>query len=337
MENINNQTLTTAEADKKITESAEIAERADCSDAEHDKFAIKEYDTPAYKPRKRRWGDRSDGRKLRTLPPMHYLEPYLMKIRSDAQNHFEDVVDITNIERYLDQKHRDGYTNMTLLHVILAAYVRVVSERPGINRFIAGQKIYSRSYVECAMTVKKEMTLESPDTCIKVIFDPRDDIYNVYNKFQKVYKESVSADSDFDNVAGALVKIPGLLLRGAVATLRFLDYFGMLPKALLKVSPFHGSMIITSMGSLGIPAIYHHLYDFGNLPCFLAYGSIFTGDAVNRDGTRERHHFVTFKAVLDERICDGYYYASAFKRIKRYLQHPEMLDKSPEKVVEDVD
>lgn len=303
----------------------------------NDVDTILEYDTPAYAPRKRRWGDRADGRKLRTLSPMHYMEPYLMKVRSDSQNHFEDVIDITNIENYLDAKHKEGYANMTLLHVILAAYVRVISERPGLNRFISGQKIYARKNIECAMTVKKEMTLESPDTCIKVIFDPRDDVYNVYKKFQKVYKEAVSADSDFDNVAGALVKIPGLMLRGAVGLLRFLDYFGKLPKALLGVSPFHGSMIITSMGSLGIPAIYHHLYDFGNLPCFVSYGSIFTGDAIKRDGTRERHHFVTFKVVTDERICDGYYYASAFKRLKRYLLHPEILDVPAAKVIEDVD
>lgn len=298
---------------------------------------IMEYDTPAYAPRKRRFGDRCDGRRVRTLPSMSYLTPYLMDVRSDAQNHFEDVIDITNIENYLDTKHKEGYTNMTLLHVILAAYVRVISERPGLNRFISGQKVYSRNYIECVMTVKKEMTLESPDTCIKVIFDPRDDVYNVYKKFQKVYKESVEAESDFDNVAGTLKKLPGLLLRATVKLLHFLDYFGKLPKALLKVSPFHGSMIITSMGSLGIPAIYHHLYNFGNLPCFVSYGSIFTGDAIKRDGTRERHHFVTFKVVTDERICDGYYYASAFKRLKRYLLHPEILDMPATKVSEDID
>ena len=298
---------------------------------------IIEYDSPAYKPRKRRFGDRYDGRKLKTLPPMHYMEPYIMKVRADSQNQFEDVIDITNIEHYLDAKHREGYTDMTILHVMLAAYVRVVSERPGINRFIAGQRIFARNNVECVMTVKKEMTLESPDTCIKVIFDPRDDIYNVYKKFQQTLKNALSESTDFDNTARKLVKLPGLVLRGAIAFLRLLDYFGILPKALLKVSPFHGSMIITSMGSLGIPAIYHHLYDFGNLPCFLSYGSIFAGDAIKRDGSRERHHFVTFKAVLDERICDGYYYASAFRRIKKYLLRPELLEQSPETVTEDVD
>jgi hypothetical protein len=260
-----------------------------------------------------------------------------MKVRADSQNHFEDVIDITNIEHYLDKKRREGYTDMTLLHVLLAGYIRVVAERPGLNRFISGQKIFARNKLECVMTIKKELSLESPDTCIKVEFDPRDNIYNVYKKFQKTALAAVNETTDFDNTAKTLIKLPGLVLRGAVGLLHFLDYIGRLPKALLNVSPFHGSMIITSMGSLGIPAIYHHLYDFGNLPIFISYGSIFSADAIKRDGTRERHHFVTLKVVTDERICDGYYYASAFKRLKRYLQHPEILDETLESVVEDVD
>lgn len=296
------------------------------------------YDTPAYKKRRRRLGDRKEGRKVRTLPPMAYVEPYIMKVRADAQNHFEDVIDIHNAELYIDKKRKEGYTDMTLLHVILAAYVRTVSERPGINRFIAGQKIYARKNIECNMVVKKEMTLAAPDTCIKVEFDPRDTALNVYKKFQSVASKALDAPSDFDNVARLLTKfLPGLLFRGAVALLRFLDYFGLLPRFLLRVSPFHGSMFITSMGSLGIPAIYHHLYDFGNLPVFLSYGSIYSADAVKRDGTKERHHFVTFKVVTDERICDGYYYASAMKRMKRILLHPEILDEPPTAVVEDID
>jgi hypothetical protein len=225
---------------------------------------------------------------------------------------------------------------MALLHVILAAYVRIVSERPAINRFVAGQKIYARNNIECVMTVKKEMSLESPDTCIKVEFDPRDDIYNVYKKFRHTVTDALSTDTDFDNTTTVLTKLPGFILRGAMAIIRWLDFKGWLPKKLLNVSPFHGSMIITSMGSLGIPAIYHHLYNFGTLPIFISYGNIFTADAVKRDGTKERHHFITIKVVTDERICDGYYYASAFKKLKRYMLHPEILDKSPSSVAEDI-
>ena len=298
---------------------------------------ILEYDTPAYKPRKRRLGDRKEGRRIRTLPAMSQFTPFIMKTRNDTQNQFEDVIDITNVEKYLDLKHEEGYTDMALLHVILAAYVRIVADRPGVNRFIAGQRVFARKNIECVMTIKKEMSLESPDTCIKVEFDPRDDIYNVYKKFRTEVNKAISEDTDFDSTAGILAKLPRFVLRGVVRLLNWLDYHGWLPKALLKVSPFHGSMIITSMGSLGIPAIYHHLYNFGTLPVFISYGNIFTADAIKRDGTRERHHFITIKVVTDERICDGYYYASAFKRLKRYMLHPEILDKSPEKIVEDID
>ena len=299
---------------------------------------IVEFDTPAYKTRKKSIGDRYDGRQIKTLPALSYLEPFLMKTRSDAQNHFEDVIDITNVERYLDQKHAEGYTDMSLLHVILAAYVRVVSERPSINRFIAGQRIFASKKITCVMTVKKKMSLESEDTVIKVSFDPRDNIYNVYKKFQVILKESISGDdSGLESVSGILRKMPRPILRGVVSILKSLDYVGLLPKALAEISPFHGSMVITSMGSLGIPAIYHHLYDFGTLPIFISYGSIFAGDAVKRDGSKERHHFVTLKVVTDERICDGYYYASAFKRIKRYILKPELLDNFAESVNEDID
>ena len=298
---------------------------------------IHEYDTPAYAPRRRRFLDRKEGRRVRTLPPMTYVEPYIMKDRNDAQNFFEDAIDITAAELFLDRKHKEGYTDMTLLHVILAAYVRTVAERPGINRFISGQRIYHRHKLECVMTIKKELSLEAPDTCIKVEFDPRENVDNVYKKFQKVAREAVAEETNFDNVARKLVKLPGLIFRWAIKFLNFLDYFGWLPQALQKVSPFHGSMIITSMGSLGIPAIYHHLYNFGNLPIFLSYGSIFSGEVLKRDGTKERHHFVTFKVVTDERICDGYYYASAFKRIKRYILHPERLENILDTVAEDID
>ena len=295
------------------------------------------YDTPAYRPRKKRLGDRKEGRRLRTVQPMATVIPFIMRERSDAQNFFEDVIDITSIERYLDKKHAEGYTDMTILHVILAAYTRVVSERPGLNRFVAGQRVFARHNIECVMPIKKELSVQGMDTCIKAEFDPRDNIYNVYKKFQKVAKEAIESTTGFDNTAKFFTKLPRFVFRSVVALLRFLDYRGLVPKSLLKISPFHGSMIITSMGSIGIPAIYHHIYNFGTLPLFISYGSIFTADAIKRDGSRERHHFVTLKVVTDERICDGYYYASAFKRLKKYLLHPEMLDQVPEKIIEDID
>lgn len=298
---------------------------------------IIEYDTPAYKRRRRRLSDRKEGRRLKTIQPMAHVMPYIMPHRCDAQNFFDDSIDITNIQNYLLEKHKEGYTDMSLLHVILAAYTRIVAEKPGINRFVAGQKIYARKNIECVMVVKKELSITAPDTCIKVNFDPRDNIYNVYKKFQKTVASAISGNTDFDKTAGFIKAIPGFVFRGAMQVIRWLDYHGWLPKALLRVSPFHGSMIITSMGSLGIPAIYHHIYNFGTLPIFISYGNVFYANRMNKDGEIERRRFVTLKVVTDERICDGFYYAAAFKRLKKLLQHPEELDKTLDEVCEDID
>ena len=38
----------------------------------------------------------------------------------------------------------------------------------------------------------------------------------------------------------------------------------------------------------------------------------------------------------DERICDGFYYASAFKLLRGYLKDPWQLDVPPESVKEDI-
>ena len=95
-------------------------------------------------------------------------------------------------------------------------------------------------------------------------------------------------------------------------------------------------MILTDLGSLGIPAIYHHIYNFGNLPVFLAFGAKRTETGLNPDGEVVHRKFVDYKIVCDERICDGTYYASAFKYLRYYLKNPDELTRPPESVVEDI-
>lgn len=291
------------------------------------------------KVRRRRFGDRNDGRKIRTMDPMHRIIPYIMAKRSGAQNTYADSFDITKVDPFCRAQVKNGMTNFGFLHVLLAAYVRTVSQRPAINRFISGQKIYARNNIEVVMSVKKHMSIDGSDTMIDVVFEPTDTVYDVYRKFNDVVQQNVGNDDDssFDTLAKAINFIPGLLLRWTVKFLNFLDYFGLLPRFLTKLSPFHGSMLVTSMGSLGIKPIYHHLYDFGNLPVVLAYGVKRTSTVIEKDGSISRRRYIDLKVVTDERICDGYYFASAFKLIKRYIENPELLTVPPEEVFEDID
>ncbi len=289
------------------------------------------------KKRRRRFGDRKDGRKVRTLCPMNYVSPYIMPDRDSASNFIADSFDTEAVDNYIYEKRRQGLKGFGTLHVMIAAYVRVLSQRPGLNRFINRQKIYARNNIEIMLTVKKELKLDAEETVVKIT--PPADITakELYEMLNETVQRCRTEDSDFDNTARFINYIPGLLKKLTVWSIKTMDYFGLLPRFLLRVSPFHGSMFITSMASLGIPPIYHHLYDFGNVPLFLSYGAKRKQNELADDGSVVKKSYIDYKFVTDERICDGHYYASALKLFKEYLQNPWVLDNPPETVVEDID
>ena len=286
------------------------------------------------------WGDRPDGRRVRTLSPMAQITAYFQVERNTCSNLFEESFEITHVDRYIRQKRREGMTDFGITHVLLAAYVRGVAKYPQLNRFISGQKVFSRgSDIQYCMVVKKEMTVDSPDTSIKVHLTPHDTAQDVYKKLNAAIesvKKTQELDSSLDNLIMYLNMIPSVILKFTVWLLKLLDYFGLLPKFLLELSPFHGSLFFTSMGSLGIQPIYHHLYDFGNLPCFGAFGCKRRANEVQEDGTVVQKKYIDVKFVLDERIVDGYYYATFFKYYRNLLRHPEILDNPPETVNPDI-
>jgi len=301
-------------------------------------FAIRVHPQDEYHPT---WGDRNDGRKIRTLAPMAQITAYFQVERNTCSNLFEEAFEITHIERYIRQKRKEGLTDFGLTHVLLATYVRALCKYPQLNRFISGQKVYSRMEdIQYCMVIKKEMTLDSPDTSIKVHLNRKDtakDVYEKLNAAVESVKASQELDSSLDNLISYLNLIPSVVLKFTVWLLKLLDYFGMLPKFLTELSPFHGSLFFTSMGSLGIPPIYHHLYDFGNIPVFGAFGCKRRALELQEDGTVVQRKYLDVKFVLDERIVDGYYYAAFFKHFRMLLRHPEILDTPPETLVSDID
>lgn len=286
------------------------------------------------------WGDRSDGRLLRSLDPITTVGVYIMPDRNGASNQFRSSLEITKIDKYIRQKKLSDMPGLGITEVLLAAIVRTIAAYPAMNRFISGQKIYSRGDdIQFCMTIKKEMSTDGPETIIKLHLSPADTLRDVYEKFRAAVedaKKSNELDSDFDGLAALVGAIPGVLLKFAIWLLKTLDYFGLLPKALLELSPFHGSIFFTSMGSLGIPAIYHHLYDFGNLPVFCAFGCKRRANEMSDDGEILHKKYIDFTFNTDERIADGFYYATGIKYFQRLLLHPEQLETPPEEVKKDV-
>lgn len=275
---------------------------------------------------------------MKSLDPFTTIVPYIMVERSDSQNTINESFDVSGAEALIRRLRQDGYDSIGILHIIIAAYVRTISQRPAVNRFIRGQKIYARNNIVINMAVKKKMSLEGQETTIKLVFEPSDTLYDVYDKVNAALKE-VYEDGDeggVDAAARIIGYIPGLVKKWAIWFLKTLDYFGFLPSFLTALSPFHGSLFITSMASLNIPPIKHHLYNFGNVPLFLAFGAKRPELLLDIDGNVKKRRVVDFVFNLDERICDGYYFASALKIFKKNLVFPDTLLEAPETIVEDV-
>ena len=284
------------------------------------------------------WKDRTDGRYIRSSPAIEQITPFIMPERCGANLLFDESVVITDLDRYVRAKRREDMPNFGMTHAIIAAYVRTVAKYPAVNRFVAGQRIYSRGEdIAVCMTVKKEMTKESPDTVIKVHFHPGDTARDVYEKFNAAVMSAKDEmeNSNVDDAAGILTSTPRMVLKFVVWLVKILDYFGMAPKFLLELSPFHGSIYFTSMGSLGIKPVYHHLYDFGTVPAFCAFGRKRRAEEI-KDGEVVERKYMDLRFNLDERICDGFYYASVIKYFLRLLAHPEVLDDAPETIEQDI-
>ena len=288
--------------------------------------------------RRRRMGDRKEGRLLRSLPGFAKFIPYIMPQRNDRYIHYEEAFEVTQLDRMLRKLRVDGYKGIGILHFLIAAYIRGISRMPGINRFVVGRRIYARNNIEVVMTVKRALSVDATETTIKVVFEPTDTVLDVYRKMNEKIDEIKSSEENngTEDVADLIARLPRFLIRFALTVLRVMDYFGWIPQSLLNVSPFHGSMIITDLGSLRIGPIYHHIYNFGTLPAFIAFGAKRHAYELNRRGEMVDRKYVDCKFVLDEGIVDGHYWAQMLLAYRYMFEHPEILLSPPSKVVEDI-
>lgn len=287
---------------------------------------------------RKRSGDRVDGRRIRSLNGFFNFIPYIMPHRNDACNYYQESFEITNADRWFRQQRLNGYKGIGMLHLFIAAYVRAIAELPALNRFVVGRRVYARNSIEVVLTVKRSLAIDATETTIKVEFDPTDTIFDVYRKMNEEIEKIKTSDEDngTEEFANKFAKMPRFLIRFIIWLLKVGDYFGLLPKNLLDVSPFHGSMIITDLGSLRIGPVYHHIYNFGTLPVFIAFGAKYHKYELNRHGQMLDNKYIDTKMVIDERIADGHYFSQFLQALRYTFQHPEIVEAPPTKVVEDL-
>lgn len=265
---------------------------------------------------------RKDGRRVKNASPSYLVGAHLMPHRYDAANMTEVDVPLAPISAYIREKRGEG-VRLSHLGVIIAAYVRTVAEFPLLNRFFVNKRPYARNEVAVCMVVLKP---GDEGTTSKMFFELEDDVFEVQRTLDRfIAGNRVEGDANAtDGAARVLTKIPGLLSLGG-ALFRLLDRYGLLPKSLIDASPFHSSILISNLASIGTGHIYHHVYNFGTTSVALTIGK--AREVAVRHGDTVRHErCLPFGVTMDERICDGAYFAMAFARFKEYLADPTKLE-----------
>jgi len=283
------------------------------------------------------FGKRYDGRVIKNLPPIQKIMPYIMKTRTDSMNMFEDTLPCEALDAYIAKKKEEGL-ELSYMHVLIAAMVRMLAIRPQLNRFIMNGRIYARPKIWVSFVVHPTLREDSIETTIKLCFEGTETIQEVAQIINdRIAKETGASrqDNATDKLIATIVnRIPGPLIKFVVNTLMFMDRHNCMPKAIIEASPFHTSLFVTNLKSLGINHIYHHCYNFGTTGLFLAMGKeqktpVAVGSSIS---TKK---LMGFGLVSDERFCDGLYFARSLRKFKKFLADPYLLETPLEKKIED--
>jgi hypothetical protein len=285
-----------------------------------------------------RWrlGDRYDGWRVRKMDTVFRVIPYFLRTRMDAQNFFEERVPISHLETFI-KEHKAEMPELSIMHIVIAALVRVFSQRPSLNRFVVWNKIFARNHLSIAIVIKRSLSDEGEETPIKPYFQLEDTLQDVVGKVDAELQnnQQIGQKNGSDTTSRVLGYLPDSLLRAVVFLFYWMDKVGILPKLIYRVSPWHSSIFLTNIGSIGVESIYHHLYEFGTCSMFVAMGKKSRNHVIDKDGDVSNQKSILLKFVLDERVCDGFYYAYSMRLLNKILADPSVLLTPPKTIVVD--
>lgn len=271
---------------------------------------------------------RADGRKVREgLSAIERAIPYIMPKRVDAQNYVTEYVDEEVIRGYIREVRRVKGVRLSRMAVLIAAYYLSARRHPYINRFVVNSRIYQRNHFCVSFVMLKSDTNgKGVQTTVKAFLEPGDNVFTINEKISALIEENSRPvnQNNTDKFAAFMFSIP-LLPKLVLGLARLLDHFGLLPRFVIDLSPFHTSMFITNLASIQTNSIYHHIYEFGTTSVFVSMGksvpNFLTGELKSR--------LIPIKVVMDERICTGHDYAMFYKTMRRFLKNPALLEEDP--------
>ena len=272
---------------------------------------------------------RFDGTLIKNVPPFTRFLPYLMKDRSSSVIYYEQDLDVTNALACIKKLNKELIKDKVLISlfgVIIIAAVRTLSQRPDLNRFISGYRYWQRKKIQIAFIAKKEITDDGKEVTVKITFNPDETLETAAKKIYTEVKKAVSEEGDdTEKIIEFIMKLPSILIKLIVKAMTFLDHQNLMIQSLIEADPMWCSAFFTNVGSFGLDAPFHHLYDRGNCPIFAAVGKVREEFKLNEKGEVEKKLMVRMRFTFDDRISDGVYMAKSLELMQNYVENPELL------------
>lgn len=282
--------------------------------------------------RKKRRGDRRDGYLVRDIDSMHALMPYMLPNRTDNEAFLTETIDMTKVIEYIDKKNADSPEfKYTFFHFLAAAIAKTIVLRPKMNRFYSGHRLYDRKDIILSFTVKKKFVDSSEEALAIVKIDKDSDVAPIEQVYEQVKKIVYSIRKENKNDGATekmdiLKKLPRPIMRFVIRILRWLEYHGKYPKALMKDDPYYSTVFLSNLGSIKMSADYHHLANWGTNSIFAIIGEMKPMPFYGEDGSVTVKKGLTMSMTIDERIADGFYFANSIKIMRKLVENPSLID-----------
>lgn len=266
------------------------------------------------------FGKRPDGEQIKDLSRMRAFMPFVSPRRNDALVLYTTQIEVDEALAFVDRYNegREENRRMTLFHLYLRALAMAFHARPGVNRFVAGGRIWQRNHVAITFAAKQQIEDGAPMLTMKRFF-PEDEtlddlVDSIVGRIRKRRGGEVTTSDKEMNLA---LMMPVLLTRAVVWLLHKANMMGMLPKKMIDDDPMFTSIFVANLGSVGLDAGYHHLWEYGTCSHFGVLGRVHD----RGDGKR----VINVQYSYDERVEDGLYGANTMAMIKENLEKPESL------------
>ncbi len=232
--------------------------------------------------------------------------------------------DAEKLEKRMADLREQGM-RVTVTHFVARALGLVLSRHPDLNVMLRRRRLYQRAKVDVFLQVAMPdpKGLGKTDLSgVKIVECDKKDVIAIAKEVEgKIELVRKREDPELQKSKNRIAAIPRMFLKGIV---RFFGWCQREPNWRMKWAgmpkdPF-GSVMVTSLGMMGIETAFAPLFPIGGPPMIFLVGAIKMMPTCQPDGTVVGRRMLRLCGTFDHRVVDGFHLALVAKELKSLLE-----------------